>query len=55
MLADLKSALVKGQTVKVTLTFAHAGSVAIDFPVEAIGAAAPADAMKGMDMKGMKP
>jgi copper(I)-binding protein len=53
MLAGLKSALVKGESVKVTLTFARAGSVAVDFPVEAIGAAAPADAMKGMDMKGM--
>jgi hypothetical protein len=53
MLADLKSQLVKGATVKITLTFKHAGSVAIDFPVEAIGAAGPADEMKGMDMKGM--
>jgi copper(I)-binding protein len=53
MLADLKSPLVKGQTVKITLTFAHAGSVAIDFPVAGIGAAAPAGGMKGMNMKGM--
>jgi hypothetical protein len=53
MLADLKSPLVKGQTVKITLTFEHAGSVAIDFPVAGIGAAAPADGMKGMNMKGM--
>ena len=53
MLADLKSPLVKGQTVKITLTFEHAGSVAIDFPVSGIGAAAPAGGMKGMNMKGM--
>jgi len=53
MLADLKSQLVKGATVKITLTFKHVGSVAIDFPVEAIGATGPADGMKGMDMKGM--
>jgi copper(I)-binding protein len=53
MLADLKSPLIKGQTVKVTLTFEHAGSVAIDFPVSGVGAAAPAGEMKGMNMKGM--
>jgi hypothetical protein len=53
MLADLKSPLIKGQSVKITLTFEHAGSVAVDFPVSGIGAAAPADGMKGMNMKGM--
>ena len=46
----LKRPLAKGDTVKVTLTFAHAGAVAVDFPVRAIGAAAPGGDMKGMKM-----
>jgi copper(I)-binding protein len=51
MFTHLKQALAKGETVKVTLTFEHAGSVTVDFPVSAIGASAPpADAMKGMKM-----
>jgi hypothetical protein len=53
MLAGLKHPLVKGESVKLTLTFAHAGSVTVDFPVSGIGAAAPSDGMKGMNMKGM--
>jgi copper(I)-binding protein len=60
MFTHLKQAIAKGSTLKVTLTFEHAGSVSVDFPVAAIGAsappgAAPADSMKGMSsMKGMK-
>ena len=54
MFTALKSPLVKGQSVKATLTFEHAGAVAVDFAVQGIGAAAPGDGMKGMDMKGMK-
>lgn len=53
MFTGLKGQLVEGRSVKVTLTFAKAGSVAVEFPIEGIGAAAPADGMKGMNMKGM--
>jgi copper(I)-binding protein len=52
MLMDLKHPLVKGETAHLTLTFEHAGAVAVDFPVAGVGAAAPAQDMKGM--KGMK-
>ena len=48
MFTGLKRALAKGETVKVTLTFAHAGAVSVDFPVRAIGDAGPA--MGGMKM-----
>lgn len=41
MFMGLKHPLVKGETVKATLTFEHAGSVAVDFPVMGIGAAGP--------------
>jgi len=54
MFTALKSPLVKGQSVKATLNFEHAGAVAVDFAVQGIGAAAPGDGMKGMVMKGMK-
>ncbi len=54
MFTHLKRPLVKGETVKATLTFEHAGAVAVDFPVQGVGAAGPGGAMKGMDMKGMK-
>ena len=50
MFTGLKRALAKGETVKVELAFAHAGKVAVDFPVRAIGDAGPADG----DMGGMK-
>ncbi len=54
MFTGLKSPLVKGASVKVTLTFEHAGPVAVDFPVQGIGAAGPAAAPKTGAMKGMK-
>ncbi len=54
MFTDLKRPLVKGETVKATLTFEHAGAVSVDFPVQGIGAAGPGGGMKGGDMKGMK-
>ncbi len=54
MFTGLKRPLVKGETVKATLTFEHAGAVAVDFAVEGVGAAGPGGAMKGGDMKGMK-
>ena len=43
-------ALVKGGVAKTTLTFEKAGPVAVDFSVQGIGAAAPADGMNGMKM-----
>ena len=52
MFTHLSKALVKGDTVKATFTFERAGPVAVEFPVQAIGAAAPAP-MKGA-MGGMK-
>ena len=50
MFVDMKHPLIKGETVKATLTFAHAGSIAVDMPVLPIGAAGPSG---GHDMKGM--
>lgn len=47
MLAGLKAPLKQGMRVAATLNFARAGSVQVEFPVEAIGAQAPA--MPGMD------
>ncbi len=53
MFTDLKRPLVKGQSVKATLTFEHAGAVVVDFVVQGVGAAGPGG-MTGADMKGMK-
>ena len=57
MLQGLKQPLVKGQTVKATLNFEHAGSLPIELKVVGIGAmglggakAPAADSMKGMKM-----
>lgn len=52
MFTQLKHPLVKGQTVKATLTFAHAGQVAVDFPVMGVGA--PGQGGMSKSMKGMK-
>jgi copper(I)-binding protein len=54
MLVGLKHPLEKGQTVKVTLKFDHAGTVDVEYPVAAIGAPAPgaAAASGGMNMQG---
>jgi hypothetical protein len=52
MFTGLKRQLVKGQTLKATLTFERAGAAAVDFPVQGVGAAAPSP--KSDDMKGMK-
>jgi periplasmic copper chaperone A len=38
MFTDLKARLVKGQSVKGTLTFANAGTVDVEFAIQAIGA-----------------
>jgi periplasmic copper chaperone A len=53
MFTHLSKPLVKGETVKATLDFEHAGSVAVEFPVQGIGAAGPAPT-KGGAMGGMK-
>jgi copper(I)-binding protein len=53
MFTGLKQPLVKGAAAKATLTFEHAGAVAVEFPVRGVGAAGPEDAKKG-EMKGMK-
>jgi len=50
MLVDLKHPLEKGQTVKVTLKFDHAGTVDVEYPVAAIGAPAPGTAAGGGTM-----
>jgi copper(I)-binding protein len=43
MLMDLKQPLQKGERVKGTLEFEHAGKIEIEYAVEGIGAATPAD------------
>ena len=51
MFVKLKTPLVKGETVKATLTFEHAGAAEVAFEVRAVGAQAPkAGAMGGMKM-----
>jgi copper(I)-binding protein len=52
MFVGLKHPLAKGETVKATLTFEHAGTVAVDMPVLGLGAAGPGGGAH--DMKGMK-
>ncbi len=51
MFVGLKHPLIKGETVEATLTFEHAGALAVDMPVLPIGAPGPTG---GHDMKGMK-
>jgi periplasmic copper chaperone A len=41
MFVDLKHPLEQGKTVEATLKFEKAGTVAVEFPIVAIGAAAP--------------
>lgn len=45
MFVDLKRRLEKGERIKGTLTFEHAGSVTVEYPVEGVGA-------KGMERDG---
>ena len=54
MFTGLKRQLVQGDSVKATLTFEHAGTVSIAFPVQSIGASGPAASSKDEGMKGMK-
>jgi periplasmic copper chaperone A len=50
MFVGLKHPLVKGDSVKATLSFEHAGQVAVDMPVLPVGSPGPGVAH---DMKGM--
>jgi len=50
MFTDLRAPLVKGQTVKGTLTFENAGTVDVEFAIEGMGASAASD-MDHMNMK----
>jgi copper(I)-binding protein len=61
MFRDLKHPLEQGASVKVTLKFEHAGTIDVDYPVLALGAAAPGassggtmmhDSGGGMNMQG---
>ena len=54
MLTHLAHPLTKGDTVKATLNFEHAGPVAVEFKVMGVGAAGTGGAMKGGTMGGMK-
>jgi copper(I)-binding protein len=53
MFVDLKEPLKQGEEVKVTLTFAKAGTIEVKYPVEAIGAGAPGMGSAGMKMDKM--
>jgi len=50
MLMDLKHPLQQSRDVKITLKFEHAGTVDVEYPIAAIGAAAPGAAAGGGTM-----
>jgi periplasmic copper chaperone A len=55
MFTGLKQPLNKGESVKASLAFEHAGAIAVEFAVGGVGAAGPGGAPKADDsMKGMK-
>jgi copper(I)-binding protein len=54
MFTHLAHPLAKGDTVKATLAFEHAGPVEVEFKVLGVGAAGAGGAMKGGAMGGMK-
>jgi copper(I)-binding protein len=55
MFTDLKQPLKKGESVKASLTFEHAGTIAVEFQVGGVGDSGPGGASKPQDsMKGMK-
>ena len=54
MFTHLAHPLAKGDTVKATLDFEHAGPVEVEFKVLGVGAAGAGGAMKGGTMGGMK-
>jgi copper(I)-binding protein len=51
MFAHLTKPLVKGDKIKVTFNFDHAGAIAVEIPVEGLGALGPS---QGGEMRGMK-
>jgi copper(I)-binding protein len=53
MFAHLAKPLVKGEKVKATLSFERASQIAVEFPVEGLGASGPAPTTGG-SMGGMK-
>jgi periplasmic copper chaperone A len=53
MFTHLTHPLNKGDTIKATLTFEHAGPIEVTFPILAVGASGPG-AAKGDEMGGMK-
>jgi copper(I)-binding protein len=52
MFTHLAQPLTKGQSIKATLNFEHAGPIAVEFKVVGVGASG--GGMKGGDMGGMK-
>ena len=54
MFTHLTKPLEKGSKITATLSFEHGGPVAVEFPVEAVGASAPMTGDGMGDMKGMK-
>ena len=50
MFTHLTQPLIKGESVKATLNFEHAGPVEVEFSVMGIGALGTGGAMKGMKM-----
>jgi copper(I)-binding protein len=52
MFRDLKHPLAQGQSIKATLKFERAGTVDVDYPVLAVGAAAPDASSGGTTMQG---
>jgi periplasmic copper chaperone A len=52
MFRELKHPLERGAAVKVTLKFEHAGAVEVDYPILALGAAAPGASGGGTMMQG---
>lgn len=51
MFAHLTKPLAKGDKVKATFNFDHAGAIAVEIPVEGLGASGPS---QGGEMRGMK-
>jgi periplasmic copper chaperone A len=55
MFTGLKQSLKPGDSVKVSLTFEHAGTIAVEFAVGGVGASGPGGGAKPDDpMNGMK-
>jgi periplasmic copper chaperone A len=54
MFTGLKAPLKKGDRIKATLTFEHAGTVAVEFVVGGVGDAGPGGGKPEDSMKGMK-